>query len=54
MSAIVEVEAPDLDTAIAKVENDEVTVNVDNDGEYVPSSFEVVYEISHDLTPTKS
>jgi hypothetical protein len=46
MAAVVEVEAQTLEEAIAKVENDEVIVNVDEDGEYVDNSFEVVREVS--------
>lgn len=46
MGVIVEVEAASLDEAIEKVEKDEIEINVEEDGEYVDSSFEVIREVS--------
>lgn len=48
MSTIVEVEADSFEGAVSKVENDEIEIDLDSEGDYVDSSFQVLREFCED------
>jgi hypothetical protein len=48
MSTIVEVEADSFEGAVSKVVNDEIELDLDSEGDYVDSSFQVLREFCED------